>query len=448
VPGAPTDEARARRRKGTDAVARFLLEGAPRPDVETLLLHQLIPYAVNRAGDDDAIEHGREFALRATVRHLHVKATLLPLVAAWRERGIEVLVIKGFYLAEFVYPHASDRHYHDVDVLVPEGQAAEALELARELGWSIHARREDSITNPHSHTAATLWHTGVEVEVHRLVVHCSSPRDAVQRLITEAAWDASRELAWHDTSLRVLDPRDCLLMGLVLNRAWSDDRWHLKASDFLDMAAVRDRLGVSREDLLRRAAELGCGTTLRHVLRRCDPWSGRLELAPPAAVREQLWNLSIASERGLLTLERATEAARGSWFGLLYLPLVLRVHFMLRSRGDPKVFLGRRGPTRREPRPLSERARQRVILGVLWAARLVRPFGDRNRLRSIALFDALRRKGVPVTLFLTESDSSHDAPAWVRIDDRAPPANVIGQVVDRQVEALSHPPALAGAARP
>lgn len=448
MPGAPTDEARARRRKGTDAVERFLLEGAPRPDVETLVLHQLIPYAVNRAGADDAIEHGREFALRATVRHLHVKATLLPLVSAWRERGIEVLVFKGFYLAEFVYPHASDRHYHDVDLLVPEGRAAEALEVAKELGWSIHARREDSITNPHSHTAATLWHAGVEVEVHRLVVHCSTHRDAVQRLITEAAWDASREQPWHDTAIRVLDPRDSLLIGLVLNRAWSADRWHLKASDFLDMAAVRDRFGVRLEDLTLRAAELRCGTTLRHVLRRCDPWSGRLDLAPPAPGREQLWNLSIASERGMLTLERATEAVRGSWFGLLYLPLVLRVHFMLRSGGDLKAFLVRRGRIQRESRPLSERARQRVIVGVLWAARLVRPFGDRSRVRSIALFDVLRRKGVPVTLFLAESDASHDAPAWVRIDDRAPPANVIGQVVDRQVEALSHPPALAGAARP
>ncbi|HXV87374.1 MAG TPA: nucleotidyltransferase family protein, partial [Gemmatimonadales bacterium] len=75
--------------------------------------------------------------LASLARHQEIKAELVPLVAAWRAAGIEVLLYKGFYLAEFIYAAPGARFHGDVDLLVRPEQAAAALRLAGELGWGV-----------------------------------------------------------------------------------------------------------------------------------------------------------------------------------------------------------------------------------------------------------------------------------------------------------------------
>lgn len=51
-------------------------------------------------------------------RHQEIKREIVPLLGAWRAAGLDVLLFKGFQLAEFVYPVPGARFHGDVDVLV------------------------------------------------------------------------------------------------------------------------------------------------------------------------------------------------------------------------------------------------------------------------------------------------------------------------------------------
>ncbi len=452
---APTDD-----RREIAAVERYLVSGAPTPDLASLRRHQLVAYAAANAAAGAAPAGGREALQHASAAHLVRKNTLLPLVRAWREAGIEVMAIKGFHLAEFVHASPAERSAHDVDLVVPEARTAEAIGIAERAGWTAYERREDAVTNPHGHTSATLWRAGVVVEIHRFVAHASTRRADTQRRLTAATWAAARSAAFGDVDLRVPDPRDAVIVGIALNRAWSDDVWHLTARDFLDMRAIAVRSGIGRDDVLRRAEELGCRTTVALVLERCDPWRSRLDLTPPTWARRQAWDLRVLSERGPLALERALVASRG-WSEAAS-PLLLhafRVERYLRRGGDVAALLDRApasdGAQASVGAPADERARQRAIQASVWAARIVRPFGDRSRLRSILLFEAWRGLGLPATLFL--AGERPDAPAWLRLDDRPPPVGHVGRVHDlptREIRtpgspaATPAPPARAASVRP
>jgi len=423
-------------RRATAAVERFLSAGAATPDLEVLQRHRLVAYAAARAPDGATLPGGREAILHATAVHLQRKAALLPLVRAWRAAGIDVLAVKGFHLAEYVHASPAERPAHDVDLVVPEEHAAAAVAIAERCGWSAHRRREDSLTNPHSHTSATLWREGVVVEVHRFVVHASTRRAPVQRRLTAAAWRAARRVPFGDVDLHVPDPRDALIFGIVLNRAWSDDAWHLTARDYLDMRALADRDGITRDEVLHRAGELGCRSTVALVLERCDPWRSRLDLEPPTWARRQAWSLRVAHERGLLVVEQSLAATYG-WtsFASPQLLRALRVRRLLRGDGDVAAHLARWAP-RAPVAGATERAIQRAIQASIWAARIVGPVGDRSRLRSIVLFEALRDLGVPATLYLATGHPA--APAWVQLDDRPPPLGLVGRSWDLPFVAIRH----------
>ena len=420
------------------AVERFLSHGAPTPDLASLHRHHLVTHAFAHAVDGAALCGGREATRHATAIHLHRKAELLPLVRAWRQAGIDVLAVKGFHLAEFVYASPAERLAYDVDLVIPEERSDDAVAVAERCGWTVHRRRDDSITNPYSHTTATLWRAGVILEVHRFVVHCSTRHAAVQRRLTAAAWRASRSVAFGDVDVRELDPCDAVIMGVVLNRAWSDDAWHLRASDYLDVRAIADLSGVTREDVLRRAAELACRTTLDIVLQRCDPWRSTLDLTPPPRLRRQAWNLRVVRERGLLAVEQAHRVARG-WTTITTPQLLhtLRVKCLLQHNGGDVTTYLEKGLRSARVAVASERTLERAILASIWAARIVQPFGDRSRLRSIVLFDSLRELGVPATLFL--ATDSPTAPAWVRLDGRPAPLSFVGRVWDLPVVAIRTP---------
>ncbi|HVM43872.1 MAG TPA: nucleotidyltransferase family protein, partial [Gemmatimonadales bacterium] len=94
------------------------------------------PHDTARAGSSDpARAPFRAEFLAALARHQEIKRELVPLLAAWHAAGIETLLYKGFFLAEFVYPTPGTRFHGDVDALIGSAHAAEALRIALSLGW-------------------------------------------------------------------------------------------------------------------------------------------------------------------------------------------------------------------------------------------------------------------------------------------------------------------------
>jgi hypothetical protein len=221
------------------AIERYLLDGQPLPSTRDLLATRLASHAyLQLEADHPQRAELRAAFVAATARHLATKATILGLLTAWHEAGIEAILLKGFYLAEFVYAHPAERFYSDVDILIRPERAQEALEIARGLGWRVPWERSASLYH-HNHEEAVLTREGTTVEMHRYVIDSLSPRTAIPRRMTQETWKRARPVAWEGTEVWVPDPMDALIMGLVLARAWSGgDRWRIKSTDYLDASVL------------------------------------------------------------------------------------------------------------------------------------------------------------------------------------------------------------------
>ena len=298
-------------------LARFLTGDArAHPDVADLRAGGVGALAFVRLPEHVARAELRLDFMQTSARHLAVRRAVAPLVGAWGEVGIEALVFKGFHLAEFVYASPAERSYWDVDLVMDPRHVEAACTIAREQGWQVVWRigQKEHASAPHGaeyvgHEAAQLRHPEIDVtlDLHRRMAHNTHnrlPFARAQTRITETAWAASRSVEWLGTRIRIVDPRDAVVVGLAVNRGWGSDAWKLKARDYPDFAALIDRYGFTREALLERARELGVPRTLDVFLDRCDPYRGRLHLGPPSWWALRRCNLRVAPERGWVDLER------------------------------------------------------------------------------------------------------------------------------------------------
>ena len=72
--------------------------------------------------------------LAMLARHESIKREVAPLFAAWSEAGILPLLMKGFYMAEFIYTAPGMRYHGDVDVVIEPRHLRRAAAIAR--GWA------------------------------------------------------------------------------------------------------------------------------------------------------------------------------------------------------------------------------------------------------------------------------------------------------------------------
>jgi hypothetical protein len=338
------------------------------------------------------------------------------LLGAWTAAGIRVLVFKGFYLAEFVYPMPGERTYADIDLLIDPLRASDAARIARELGWreTWSAERtstmlaDDSQSRPEDYPGHEVLNLdfvelGGRIDVHRRVVHNRLPWTRVQERITRLAWRSARAIRWEGAEVDVLEPADAILIGLVMNRCWGSDDWNLKPSDYADFAAIVEAFGVTRQALLERAGVLGCKRTLELYLARCDPFQRILDLRAPTGRDRFLWGCAVLPERGHpgleLAVHRVLKKPREIVHLMRALPIVLR------------VLRGGSGSERDAPDParssevhasddlLSYREWQGVQQG---ARRALKLFGrDPDAADGVyvrVLYHALRARGLEVTL--------------------------------------------------
>lgn len=388
--------------------------------------------------------------LAALARHQRMRVELVPLLAAWREEGIGALLFKGFHLAEFVYPVPGARFHGDVDVLLRPGDVERAGRVARERGWREEGNTA-KVGRAFSHGAYSLFGPGgaVCVDVHRWALHSHTPWNRVQRRITEAVWDRSREREWEGVPTREMAPVDALLVGLVLQRCWGGDRWHLKPHDALDFRLICERYGVGREQLWERARELGAARTLGLFLGRCDPGAGGLDLTPPPAASLRRWDRAAFPERGPLGRgERALKlmhALPGSGAAVLAAARALRDARRALDRGPGIHDLLRSLTPDAPPRAAgSVKLRWETTQAVRWVVRLLPTRNARGDclLRSLALYVALQRQGWPATFVSgvrreAEGVAGH---AWVELEGRVLPE--LGEPRNREVYAVNveYPP--------
>jgi Uncharacterised nucleotidyltransferase/Transglutaminase-like superfamily len=383
------------------ALSTWLLGKGQPPPIEVLRTTRLAAYGYTALPRTNPSRSSLRTDYIATLgRHQRIKREIIPLLRAWRDAGIDILLFKGFHLAEFVYSLPGARSHGDVDVLIPRDSELHASRIARSLGWHEAARQ--TVGPSHSHNAFGLVRANgtTTVDVHREIIHVVLPWHAVQRRITDAVWSASQVRWWEGLDIRELSPVDMLLVGIVLQRCWSGDAWQLKPHDVIDYQNIATRFDVDAGALNARARELGCERTLAIFSTRFDPGASRLELGTPRVTRRWRWNASAFRERGLLgaselAVARLCGAPSGARATISMIPTVLRVQLALRVHQDLHSLLRSLTPSVRPAPPTMGRAD--IVAAVRWAMRLV---GSGKHgpgiVLALALYVRLREAGWPV----------------------------------------------------
>ena len=402
------------------------------PALDLLREHHLAAYAYTQCPADSAYKAAlRADFMQATARHQIMKAELQPLLRAWQEAGITVLLLKGFYLAEFVYKIPGQRFHGDIDMLIDPAQADEAAKRAQALGWQITFRAEDSIS-PYSHELMQMRspRQSVFLEVQRRGAQNYFPCHAVQQRLSEALWQASQLQRWPseqgDVFVRLPCPEDAVLLGLVLNRAWSADAWRLRSHDYLDFAQLVEHFALSLEALQARARLLGVTKSLACFMQRCNPYREQLDMRPPTPWQQQRWDVQVMQERPHPSLERLLgklwrlpAALRDT---LRELPGLLRVAWVLQRQSDVYGVLERLVPSTTSPEvTLSLHQRQRIVRGVRWGLRLLRIRPGHSCLpRSLAIAARLRAMGAAAQFVsgIRREGAALLGHAWVELDGR------------------------------
>lgn len=396
------------------------------PDVQTLRQHRLAPYAYRtlpqRHPDKASL---RPDILKAAAHHEKMKRTLLPLLRAWTDAGIRVLLFKGFYLAEFVYNTPALRFYGDVDILIAPQDAAKAEQLALAAGWRVVFSAGRSLT-PYIHELLHLRSPdgGVFVEVHRRVLQNYMPFfHSTQTRLTKAVWQGALKARLEDVPVWVMQPADAVLLGLALNRFWSEDNYHLHARDYLDMHTLLTHFALDETHLCERAEYLHCLRTFEQFWRRCNPLEGHLDLSTPSYWQRQRWNLATSVERPYPTLERYL-AKTLRLPGLIrdisqQMPLLLRVLHTLKTTKDVNAVLQKLDVPVSEPHAIPLKVRQKIVRGVKWGLTLLRVRPGSNCLpRSLAMYVALRQRGADAVFCsgFRRKDGKLEGHAWVELD--------------------------------
>lgn len=399
------------------------------PAADVVRAAQLGAYAYTTLPDDDpARPQFRADYLSALTRHHAIRRELVPLLAAWHRAAIEVLLFKGFYMAQFVYPVPGSRFHGDVDLALPRGREKEASVIARARGWTEHANSADA-GRPYLHCAFNLDRRdgATRIDAHRYLVHSRLPWPRLQPRVTAAVWNRSLETQLDGVPCRIPDPTDALLV-LALQRCWGDG-WRLKMHDAIDMRHLTERFDVDRRALLDRARALGCARTVRIFLDMCDPENGRVRLDAPARGTVRRHQISVLPERPLLAVERPLMYARLAP-GVLYdaarsTPLVLRTVRLARRHRDIDALLSAATPRTQRKMPPRRDEQRRIVRGIRWSVRLLRiDSGGSCLVRSLAIYTALRNRGWPAVFVSGVRRTDEGAllgHAWVELDGEVLP---------------------------
>lgn len=396
-------------------LARYLAGlPAPPPPLDDLRRATLSGAVLARFPDHPDGAALRQDTVRTAARHLALKAALRDLFLAWNGIAITPLVVKGFFMAEFVYASAGLRVYADVDLFIEPERVADACAEAARLGWEIVWRdgEPDSLWSARrsgyrGHESAKIRHPGLDIDldIHRRLAHNSKdrvPRYRVQSRLTAAAVSNAMRVTWEGASLRLPRPVDAVVFGMALNRCWGADGWRIKARDYFDLEALRAKHGLQRSAITERARELGVARTIAIYLSRCDPFRQRLMLGPPG-LRARWWNLWVMHERGPHDAIRDTVALFESLERLVMLarawPLAFQAARFVRRRASLADWADRHPLATGQLRTVSSRAWSDLRRAIHRHGRLARVAeGERPSVAALVAFAWLRRNGYPVEL--------------------------------------------------
>jgi hypothetical protein len=332
--------------------------------------HQAVPllYAAARKEGDHppaaALDELRRRARATEVRAGRAWEELEALFGALNRAGIEPVVLKGAYLARFVYPTPGLRPFGDLDLLVRPEDRERAAEALMALGYRDYTPkgRDRVYLARHHHHWGFVRQGALLVELHWAL----TPPSSTVQFDTAALFGRSRHLEVGERQARGLAPSDHFLYTAV---HVAKHHFRVPLRSYLDLALILREAGPLDWPGLRTEAEArGAGVDLAAVLATAEAL--RFLALPPAAAGLD------ASAAGVAPAALAQYAV--DW------PFLSRPHWMVlllgadsplgAARALREILLpGTARPPARESFPAAERIGS---LSRAWGARF-RTFGGR-----------------------------------------------------------------------
>ncbi len=226
--------------------------------------HELSAYFFQRLrelGVDDRLPQALHERLSSAYHHNAGRNILLArelgdLLAACEQAGIQVIPLKGAYLAEAVYGNLAGRRMHDLDLLIPLADLPRAAQLLDGLGY--HPERPyrlDEELAIQQHLPPYSRPGGPLVELHGALLPPGTPFT----LHPEGLWERSRPARLAGQTCRLPAPED-LLLHLIFHASYQH-AFGLGLSPLLDISLVmvHFQAELDWQAFTQRALEGGLG---------------------------------------------------------------------------------------------------------------------------------------------------------------------------------------------
>ena len=296
-----TEEKTARLGRLSESDWRQVLDVAMRHYVAPLLYNRLKPLASRCNVPLGVLQNLRVVCVTNAARNMRIFRELGTVLTALRQAGIPIIVLKGAYLAEAVYPNIALRWMDDVDLLVPRAELPRAQAIVLDMGYGPRERRDIELICQRDGGLEPFVRGDSRVDIHWNVEDpISSSRDKI-RIDNAGLWARARPATIADVHVLALVPEDLLLhLSLHIShhhgldqglRPYSDiveavrhfggeldwrqfvDRtheWGVSRYAGLSLYLARELLGATvPEDVLRRLMRRGPDSRMIEAATKC-----------------------------------------------------------------------------------------------------------------------------------------------------------------------------------
>jgi hypothetical protein len=214
-------------------------------------------------------KHLRELFLRATARNMVMQHHAGNVLRNLRDRELEVIVLKGLYLAESVYSAIGARTFGDIDLLLRRAELPVALEVMRSIGYEISTWYDpDDPNRDIKHLPPLVKQGSPIIELHWTILEEEEPFS----IDVEGMWARSVAAEIAGVAVRGLSLEDFIL-HLSMHLTYQH-RLAAGVRNLYDIDAVIRKGGVDWTRLLTTAREWGAERVIWLTLRLLQEIAG------------------------------------------------------------------------------------------------------------------------------------------------------------------------------
>ena len=218
----------------------YIVESSMRHGISPLLYWNLSKIDNGKDAPEEVMAKLRKLYYGNTARNMYLYDELSKVLNAFKDAGIDVIVLKGAFLAEAVYKNIGLRSMSDVDLLVKKGDLSNAKNALVQLGYNPlqydftqwHADQGRQLTQMH---LSPYRKQGLSIEVHWDIQTLASPF----RIDINMFWSNAQQVKIADVYALMLAPEDllqhlCLHLDQHLRSGAIPLRWYSDIAEVIE----------------------------------------------------------------------------------------------------------------------------------------------------------------------------------------------------------------------